>query len=80
MTTDEWFILRDIIYFAAHVHNPQRPPENAPDHEAVALVRNYCLTRDQSLIDRAARLVAMQKPGIDPAFAEEHYWLVIDKS
>lgn len=75
----DWYKLRNIVceadsFVAAGL------PSNAPSHPAIDLVRQYLVTGDKIVLDRAALMVAMQKPGVDATVAREQYWLVIDKS
>lgn len=80
LSSEQWWILRDLIF---EVDSPgRRPdvPEILRDHPAVALVRRYLAEGQRSALDDAARLVAIAKPGVDREFAEQHFWSVLDKS
>ena len=79
LSNDEWYVLRTIVSEAAP---PLRVPPlgDAPIHPAVDLVRQFIESGDESLLDRAAKIVAMAKPGIDLTVAELHPWLVIEKN
>jgi hypothetical protein len=72
-------VLRDIVIDAADTRNVKSLLQNAPPHPAVDLVRKYLDSRDETFIDRAAAIVAMEKPGVERAMAERHPWLVLDK-
>ena len=81
MTDDEWLILRNIVFDAADGFNRKQPPADAPAHPAVELVRQFFSTSDLALLDKAAKMVALQKPGMpDHSVNDRNYWLVIDKS
>lgn len=80
MTFEEWGVLRNIV-FEAQPPLSCSPPESAPDHEAVRLVREFLRTQDRTVLDEAARIVAKAKPGLaDKGLAEKQYWLLLDKS
>jgi hypothetical protein len=57
-----------------------QPADDSPDHPAVRLVRQYFTSGDITLLNEAAKLVALAKPGVDPTVAINEAWLVIDKS
>jgi hypothetical protein len=76
---EEWFKLRNIVFDAAPPSS-QRPADSSPDHPAVMLVRKYYDSGDYKLLNQAAKMVAILKPGVDADTAVKEPWLVIDKS
>ena len=80
LTTEQWWVLRDLVFEADSPDHSPDVPEALRDHPVVALVRRYLAERQRSILDDAARIVAVAKPGVDREFAEQHYWSVLDKS
>lgn len=80
LTSEQWWVLRDLVFEADSPDRQPDVPEALRDHPAVVLVHRYWAEKQRSVLDDAARLVAVAKPGIDRKFAEQHYWLVLDKS
>ena len=80
LTFEQWWILRELVFEADSPDRRPDVPEALRDHPAVVLVRRYLAEGEQSVLDDAARLVAVAKPGVDREFAEQHYWSVLDKS
>ena len=77
---DQWRFLRNLVFEAAGMKVIPEIPAATHGHAVVVLIKRYFADRQDAILDEAARLVAISKPGIDRDFAERHYWLVLDKS
>ena len=84
LTHEQWQVIRDMVWEASwQDFTPDclpEVPESLLDHPVVTLVHRYATERQSSILDEAAKLVALAKPGIDRQVAERDYWLVIEKS
>jgi hypothetical protein len=79
MSFESWWELRNMV-MEASLPPYKFPSDSLPQHLATDLVRKFIETHDESALNEAAKLVAMLKPEVDPATAENEYWLVLDKS
>ncbi len=77
---EHWFLLRNLVFEVDS--NVPRPdiPTTLHGHPAVALLERYKKEKKPEILDEAAKFTAMSKPGVERAFAESHYWTVLDRS
>ncbi len=80
MNLNEWYDLREIVE-SASAGESSPLSQRYKDHPIAVAAAAYLKNRQQeSIINDAAKSLAKLHPGVDPAFAEKHYWLVLAKN
>jgi hypothetical protein len=75
----KWYDLREIVTDAASGSYSHLADSYRGDPIANAAIA-YLSDRNETTINAAAKELAKMTPGVDPSVAEDHYWLVLEKS